>query len=558
MTDETAPNLPELEEPSDLPWVDDSDPGAALAQVESDEPMSRGLFGSKRPLISARPAEFESGELIAFEGGKRDPVKLIWDFPKPPRAPQTTALNWLETQEHDQESCSICAPTGSGKSAIARSLSRTHTGITLVPQKILQDQYMKTWPDSCLLKGSSNYSCKGAVNCKVGAKHSKVADCRKCSCPFSEAKRRFLGGRDSITNYAAFFSFRQHDPGFNPTHHALIMDEAHNLEQALVNSATLNMSEEKFVKVTKADFKMPRTLQAAMAMMRLFASSFRKEKVTPSQFWTEVEEMVDLIDFVFERVEEEGDDSWILCTDKEGFRVCPVTSDSLYERYVGSRWTVLMSATPPPQEQLNSWLGEGHRSLELPSTFPVANRPVRFVPVGRLNKESLATPDMQNKLLKRVAAILNNHQHEKGIIHTATYALAEMIGSRLKSPRLLIQQPGNREEILETHLMSKKPTVLVSPSMTEGVDLYDDLGRFNIVVKVPFANLGDNWVRARKDRSQSWYSWTAMKDLVQAIGRTTRHEEDYSTSYILDGSFEMLFNRSSHLFPKWFGESVGN
>jgi len=301
---------------------------------------------------------------------------------------------------------------------------------------------------------------------------------------------------------------------------------------------------------------MPRTLNAAMTMMETFVKAFQKETISPSPFWTEIEEMVDLITFVFERVEEEGDDSWILCNDKDGFRVCPVTSDSLYQRYVGSRWSILMSATPPPQDQLDNWLGEGHRSLELPSTFPVANRPVRFVPVGRLNKDSLATPDIQNKLLKRIAAILNHHTGEKGIIHTATYALAEMIGSRLKSPRLLIQQPGNREEILEKHLMSKQPTVLVSPSMTEGVDLYDNLGRFNIIVKVPFANLGDNWVKARKERSPNWYNWCAMKDLVQAIGRTTRHENDYSESYILDGSFEMLFNRSSFLFPKWFADSI--
>lgn len=506
-------------------------------------------------LITSPDSENRVELATAFQEDRKL-TKMVWDFSKPPREPQVRALNWLEIQEQELESCSIGAPTGSGKSAIARSISATHGGITLVPQKILQDQYMNTWPDSCLLKGSGNYSCKGAVNCKVGAKHSKIKDCRKCSCPFSAAKQGFLGGRVSITNYAAFFSFRQHDPGFDPVHHALIMDEAHNLEKALIDSATLVMSEEKFVKVTNTDFKMPRTLASALAMLRSFVNAFQKEKVTPSPFWTEVEEMVDLALFVFDRIEEEGDDSWILCTDKESFRVCPVTSDSLYQRYVGNRWSVLMSATPPPQEQLQSWLGVEHRSLELPSTFPVDNRPVRFVPVGRLNRETLADPAMQKKLMSRVAAILNHHQNEKGIIHTATYALAEMIGKYLKSSRLLIQQPGNREEILEKHRLSKQPTVLVSPSMTEGVDLYDDLGRFNIVMKVPFANLGDNWVKARKDRSPSWYNWTAMKDLVQAVGRTTRHETDYSSSYILDGSFEMLFNRSSHLFPKWFADSI--
>lgn len=486
----------------------------------------------------------------------RTPVPLVWNFPKPPRESQTKALEFIQQEEVELASCSLSAPTGSGKSAIAAGLASTYGAAVLVPQKVLQDQYMQTWPNASLLKGSGNYPCKGAVNCRVGARHSKIDKCRQCSCPFSTAKSQFLNGGFAITNYACYFSLRQHDPSFEPSHHALVMDEAHNLERALIDSATLKMTEEMFVKVTKETWKKPHTLAVAMRMMSQFSNAFMKEKMPPSPFWTEVEEMVDLIGFVFERIDEDGMESWILCSEKDSFRVCPVESNALFGRYLGGKWSVLMTATPPPADLLDSWLGENHGSLELPSTFPLQNRPVRYVPVEKLNRDTMANLAVQTKLLKRIAAVMDHHSDEKGIIHTTTYNIAQMISDRIRSPRLLIQEPGNREEILEKHLKSKNPTILVSPSMTEGVDLYDDLGRFNIVVKVPFANLGDNWVKARKETSRSWYDWTAMKDLVQAVGRTTRHEKDHSISYILDGSFEGLFNRSSHLFPKWFSDSI--
>ena len=52
----------------------------------------------------------------------------------------------------------------------------------------------------------------------------------------------------------------------------------------------------------------------------------------------------------------------------------------------------------------------------------------------------------------------------------------------------------DRDEVITKHIDSTEPTVLISPSLHLGLDLKDDLSRFQIIVKVPYGNLGDRWI----------------------------------------------------------------
>jgi Rad3-related DNA helicase len=55
-----------------------------------------------------------------------------------------------------------------------------------------------------------------------------------------------------------------------------------------------------------------------------------------------------------------------------------------------------------------------------------------------------------------------------------------------------------RQAALEEHLMRPEPTVLLTPSMTEGLDLVDDLARWQVICKLPYPYLGDPQVAARR------------------------------------------------------------
>ena len=83
------------------------------------------------------------------------------------------------------------------------------------------------------------------------------------------------------------------------------------------------------------------------------------------------------------------------------------------------------------------------------------------------------------------------------------------------------------------------PFVIIGPSLYEGIDLKDDFGRFNILIKVPYAGL-DDYIREKMKRYPFWYKRNTLQKITQAIGRTNRSVNDYSKVYLLDNCFEML------------------
>ena len=131
---------------------------------------------------------------------------------------------------------------------------------------------------------------------------------------------------------------------------------------------------------------------------------------------------------------------------------------------------------------------------------------------------------------------------------------AQFFGERVRDDRLLVQvESKDREGMLREHTEGGKPTVLVSPSMMEGLDLRDDLGRFQVICKVPYPDYSDPLV-ARKDRD--WYDWRTVRSLVQAVGRGVRSSTDWTRTYILDSSFFDLLERCSGMFPAHLRKNI--
>ena len=104
--------------------------------------------------------------------------------------------------------------------------------------------------------------------------------------------------------------------------------------------------------------------------------------------------------------------------------------------------------------------------------------------------------------------------------------------------------------------MSPDATVLVSPSMSEGVDLRDDLARFQILLKVPYPSLGDKLVRKRMHKWSWWYPMQTVKTVVQAVGRAIRNEDDHAVTYILDADWRRFYGQNKELFPAAFKDAV--
>ena len=157
---------------------------------------------------------------------------------------------------------------------------------------------------------------------------------------------------------------------------------------------------------------------------------------------------------------------------------------------------------------------------------------------------------------RHVFDITVEHNHNfvvsGAVVHNCmNFRIVRYIEENLHSTRLLIQTPENREEILRFHETTSEPTILVSPSMTEGVDLKDELSRFQVFCKIPFPSMND-WSKKRMEKDPDWYSFCTVRTMVQAHGRSIRSETDWATSYILDECAGPFVRRSRRLFPRGF------
>lgn len=130
--------------------------------------------------------------------------------------------------------------------------------------------------------------------------------------------------------------------------------------------------------------------------------------------------------------------------------------------------------------------------------------------------------------------------------------VANYLFEAVGSDRLLVHDSTNRDEVLRQHIESTLPTVLLSPSMTEGVDLADDASRFQVLCKVPFPYLGDEVIRKRMEKNSSWYPYQTAKSIIQALGRSVRNSDDFAMSYILDADWDFFYKRNRKYFPSDF------
>lgn len=228
------------------------------------------------------------------------------------------------------------------------------------------------------------------------------------------------------------------------------------------------------------------------------------------------------------------------------------------------KYRVFMSATInyPLLMKVVGLKEEDTALIELPSTFPVENRRVLLLNRYSLNRDSMQDEGVMKKVAAEVEAILNKHSNERGLILTTSYYLAEQIYSNCNSSsssrnRLLLAKGLSMEKIMEKHL-STSNSVILTPSMWEGVDLKDDLCRFIIIVKTPYPDLSDRRIAAVLAKDREWYELHTITRLIQGAGRGVRHDKDYCITYVLDSNVSWLLKKRGRYkdIPAWFREAI--
>ncbi len=237
-------------------------------------------------------------------------------------------------------------------------------------------------------------------------------------------------------------------------------------------------------------------------------------------------------------------------------------SDYFVEIFDKGSVSLLMSATILSKDNLCKAVGLKKDQVKFikieESEFPVEHRPIYLMNVAWLSAKTMS--ESLPHIAKVIDNLLSVHKNDKGIIHTTSYSQLQFIKNNISKNnfvRLIETNPKlDRNDMILKHFESLKPTVLISPSMYLGIDLKDDLSRFQIIVKVPYPDLTDKKISVLKQRNPKWYEWNTILRLIQAYGRSIRNSEDYANTYILDSSISFLLKNGKDMIPKWFSEAI--
>jgi ATP-dependent DNA helicase DinG len=479
----------------------------------------------------------------------------------------------------------IEAPTGAGKSAIAVTLAREATSsYLLTAQKILQDQYVRDFPDLALMKGRSNYECL------VVPTHAAAAPCiagrrfPKCDyCPYFTAKDEAAAAANTTLNYAYYLAELNYSGGFGPRE-LLVLDEAHNAEASLMGFVEVKVSDAALARVglperipyvqesyAYFDFVeelLPRLLgrsrEVELELRQGDSGSQPEVSRLQTKQWLDNQGRRlrllldslddDLVDWTVERRQEDGGQSLTF----KPVRVASFAEPLLFAH--GERVLMLSATILDPATYLTS-LGiepEDAAVIHVASDFPAANRPIRVRPAARLTRHHLENE--LPRLVAAVARVMDDHPEEKGVIHAHSYRIARHLASHLprhlRARLVTHDDAAGRDAALDSHVRSAGATVLLTPSMTEGIDLADELSRWQIICKIPYPYLGDPQVSQRRQLDPAWYDWRTCLTVVQAYGRSVRSRDDYAVTYLLDADFPAFLRRQRARLPDWFLEAV--
>ena len=500
----------------------------------------------------------------------------------------------------------IEAGTGVGKSAIGLTIARelnekyVHSddydrgSWFVTTQKILQDQYVTDYgpPSGKIrsIKSSTNYTCsfhkrntcaQSQQLLRAEDKGSRFFKSCTFNCKYKNEKKKFLDAPESVTNFPYFMTEAAYSGKVSPRNF-LVVDEAHNVETELSRFVEVAVSD-RFVKAVLKS-QLPRNMTQFQAFKWVKEVYFPKAKSQLSHMERQIEKIditqkmkelrtiakqYDMLRGHVSRLETfllyyhkdnwvfDEEVSWERKSRKFVFKSIDVSKFARQYLLRLGKKVLLMSATILDHESYCQSLGipkEDVEFIRIPSPFPVENRPVLTLSIGKMGSKNLDTT--LPKLATAVKEILNNHPDEKGIIHCHTYKIVNYLKKSLRSKRILTHNSENRDAVLQKHLNSKEPTVLLSPSMTEGVDLRGEYSRFQVICKVPYPFLGDKLVKKRMNKWKGWYPLQTAKAVVQSVGRSVRSSDDHAVTYILDSDWDRFYSFNRNLFPKDFRESL--
>lgn len=422
-------------------------------------------------------------------------------------------------------------------------------------------------------------------------------------CQYFDQKFQGLLAGHTVMNYKYFFSLFFHKRDDLAPKELLAFDEAHSLENEIIDFIGITLSRRNFeaferdilddaellkeCSIDLKDIKFPKEqvdvietwityLDKQRAWMESAVTFLKKKHERKLQGQKEIKlSAVSALDNMKGRLEHiisniiTDKSNWIIDVKFENFDKNTIRDVKLYPVEAGkyikpvfdvAKKKMFVSATLFDKDTFCKMIGVDPEKMKFirirKSPFPAKNRPIYAFNLGEMNYKSL--PHLLPRIAENVDAIMDNHSNVKGIIHCTSYAQCDHIAKNISEDnrkRLLVTGTFgiSQEAVLKQHSESNN-TVLLSPSLHQGVDLKDDLSRFQVIIKIPYPDISDKRTSIKMKRDYKWYMWQTMLRLVQSYGRSVRNEQDSAVTYVLDSKLKSFIN--NRMMPEYVREAV--
>ena len=468
------------------------------------------------------------------------------------------------------------APTGSGKSPMAIALAKyyekkdEYQSNILTIQKILQDQYVDSFPQTVFpLKGRSGYKCNhisasSGDNCLEGPCRTKKVS--NPECPYTNARKVAMDHPCVVHNFHSYYYNTSGNMWSMRKRGLMVIDEAHNIEQTCLDFMEFE--------ITNANrpmeipiFSLPHQYESLMQSEKQIAfDRIRALDDLPELSKEQLREK-ELHNGFIEKVNRyfrtKNENQYVVDYHDMKNHQKVVFKPVLVGDFVrgaflsGPERVLMMSATLIDKEQFCKGIGldpDEVKHIVVPNSFPARNRPIVKKYAGSMSFKT--KDDTLPQMIPVLESLLKKYPNTKGIIHTHSESNATYIKHNLFDPRLTFRRDYRTvKQMMDVH-SQKHASIIVASGLREGLDLDEDLGRLQILMKVPYPSLGEKRVKIKMKMDNEWYGYITSMFFVQTIGRCVRSETDKAHTYLLDKDFGRFFGMNKKFIPAYIKEAV--
>lgn len=539
-----------------------------------------------------------------YEGNLIDYFPIGGVFKKP-RGGQVAVLNEIDrVTKLGKKLIIVEGPVGSGKSGLAITMALAFKSAHIItPRKALQDQYYADFSEHVvLMKGRAGYPCtinssrptylkvikdieEGRVraptlhepNCSVAPCRNSpqvFKDCTnsKGACPYTVAME-VAQRHDTVIHNLHSFIFQTSFANKFDKRELLVVDEAHDIEATIREFISKKFTIPKVIdpqdipNINDVDVWCDFFLTPRFVPEETPADAFYKE--SDDNYVSARDEYLIKVES-FRAQKNYYEDKFVVKTvhNRVGNNNVSTSFEFIPDRLGGAanefifnkgEHVVLMSGTVYGKDYFCNLLGikaEDAHYIRIPSSFPIANRPIIAKAEYQVDTSFANWNENFDEMITKIEKIMAIFHDAKGLIHAPSYEAAEQIVLRIGGGRLMTHSKSDTQDKLQEFYDSEDPKVFVSPVCQQGVDFKEDRARFQIIVRVPYANTSDPFVAHKVKNDFQWYNYQALVVFGQMLGRVNRSEEDYGATFLMDSRFNKFITKNMRTIPKWVTNAI--